>query len=163
MKTHPMQPADKPPIFSMSIAGTLLAAREAVMADLRPHLKKNDFTEAQWRVLRAVAEGNCNDQRSVARAALLHPPSVTRILKELAQRGLVERGANETDGRRQIIVATARAREILDEATETNREIVRRYRATFGAERFDRMVSELRDFTATVRSLGADRQDDDIA
>jgi hypothetical protein len=80
------------PLYSESVAGTLLAAREAVMAPLRIKLRKAHFTEAQWRVLRVLAEQGSSDGRTIARAALLHPPSVTRIIQELAKRGLIRRG-----------------------------------------------------------------------
>lgn len=79
------------PRYTESIAGSLLAAREAVMAPIRPHLRASNVTEQQWRVLRVLADATSLDARGIAEAALLYAPTVTRILKELGERKLIIR------------------------------------------------------------------------
>jgi homoprotocatechuate degradation regulator HpaR len=138
------------PLYSESVAGTLLAAREAVMAPLRIKLRKADFTEAQWRVLRVLAEQGSSDGRTIARAALLHPPSVTRIIQELAKRGLIRRGLDPDDGRRHRFHITDEGCDIVANATQFNQALVKRYRDGFGAERLDALLHELRAFTLLV-------------
>ena len=41
--------------FSRSLPMSLLRAREAVMRQFRPSLRRHDLTEQQWRILRALA------------------------------------------------------------------------------------------------------------
>jgi len=41
--------------FSRSLPMSLLRAREAVMRQFRPALRRHDLTEQQWRILRALA------------------------------------------------------------------------------------------------------------
>lgn len=136
--------------FAATIAGTLLAAREATMLPLRPKLREMDLTEAQWRALRAVVEHEGLTGRSIARYALLHPPSVSRILKELVDRGLVQQRVDETNGRRHVIVPTLLAKDIVDNAAATNRAILELYRKEFGGERLTELLCELRAFTAVA-------------
>ena len=138
------------PSYSQSVAGTLLAAREAVMAPLRIRLRKAHFTEAQWRVLRVLAERGKSDGRTIARAALLHPPSVTRIIQELAKRGLISREPDRNDGRRHHFDISQRGRDIVANAARFNHCLVTRYRDGFGSERMDALLHELRAFTQLV-------------
>ena len=90
-------PIARLPAYRISIAGTLLAAREAVMAPIRPELRAANVTEQQWRVLRVLADQGSLDAAALAAAALLHAPSLTRILKELTQRGLIARHPDPED------------------------------------------------------------------
>jgi len=50
-------PARRVPMreFSRSLPMSLLRAREAVMRQFRPSLRRHDLTEQQWRILRALA------------------------------------------------------------------------------------------------------------
>jgi DNA-binding MarR family transcriptional regulator len=124
-----------------SLAGALLAARETVMAPLRPRLRAIGLTEAQWRVLRALSsQGDRINGRNLAKAALLHPPSVARILQELTDRALVERRVPANDHRSPSI----------EEALANNRWILQHYRAVFGAERLDALMAELAAFTEAI-------------
>ena len=95
--------------YSQSLAGTLLAAREAVMAPIRPLLRAVNITEQQWRVLRVLADVNALDASAIAEQALLYAPTVSRILRELVDRGLIMRAIDPNDGRRSIISITVGA------------------------------------------------------
>ncbi len=79
------------------------------MAPIRPELRKAGVTEQQWRVLRVLTGVKSIDTAGLAEAALLHQPSVTRILKELVDRGLIERRGDVLDGRRWLISITPAA------------------------------------------------------
>lgn len=162
-----IEPQDEPdqldlrstrPPYALSIAGTLLAAREAVMAPLRVGLRKAHFTEAQWRVLRVLDEEGESDGRTLASAALLHPPSVTRIVQELSQRGLIDRRLDEQDGRRHRFVITEKGRNIVAASAAFSGMLVARYRTGFGADRLDALLSELRAFTRLVISERLDTE-----
>lgn len=154
---------DAIPLYSQSIAGTLLAAREAVMAPLRIRLREGHFTEAQWRVLRVLAEQGKSDGRTIARAALLHPPSVTRIIQELTKRGLISRQLDGNDGRRQSFDITQEGRDIVANAAKFNRVLVTRYRDGFGADRLDALLTELRAFTQLVVEVRPNAEELDAA
>lgn len=132
--------------YSESLAGTLLAAREAVMAPIRPILREANVTEQQWRVLRVLAEVDELDASSIAKEALLYAPTVTRILRELADRQWVVRRIDPNDGRRSVIsISDEGQRLVQGTATHTLPKLAA-YTEVFGEQR-------LRDFIAEARAL----------
>ncbi|MDX2205025.1 MAG: homoprotocatechuate degradation operon regulator HpaR [Hyphomicrobiaceae bacterium] len=88
----------------------LLQAREAVMERFRPHLNAHDLTEQQWRVLRALAEVGESEVGALAGAICLLGPSLSRILPELEQRGLVARRRADGDRRTSLVSLTREGR-----------------------------------------------------
>ena len=103
MRLAVIQPGRKLLPYRKSLAGTLLAAREAVMGPIRPMLRDADVTEQQWRVLRVLDNAGPMEPTALSEAALLYPPSVARILRDLVERGLVSRSAHPTDRRRAVL------------------------------------------------------------
>lgn len=136
--------------YPKSLAGTLLAAREAVMAPLREHLREAGFTDQQWRVLRVLADAGPLDASGVARLALLHPPSVTRIQRDLIGRGLVARDADSADKRRSVIHITAEGARQVERTAARTAVLLQAYEAAFGADRLARLREEAQ---ALVRAL----------
>ncbi len=145
--------ARRPP-YRKSLAGTLLAAREAVMAPIRPFLREAGLTEQQWRVLRVlVDEGGC-DASGLAKAGLLYAPTVTRILKELADRGLLVKQAHETDGRRWMVAATPAGRKVVEDTAKHTSALLAEFSERFGPERLRALQDELAVFASAISALG---------
>lgn len=144
------RPADTLPPYRQSLAGTLLAAREAVMAPIRPMLREAGVTEQQWRVLRVLNDLGALDPTSLAEAALLHAPSVTRILKDLADRGLIARESDPRDRRRSIVSLTESGAALLRDTAQHTAATLVTYRSTFGGARFEQLLAELRAFTDAI-------------
>lgn len=98
-------PARRVPMreFSRSLPMSLLRAREAVMRQFRPSLRRHDLTEQQWRILRALAAIDTIEVTELAHTAFLLGPSLSRILRDLDARGLIERKTAETDLRRGVV------------------------------------------------------------
>ena len=129
--------------YRYSLAGTLLAAREAVMVPIRPMLAKAGVTEQQWRVLRVLDDAGPVDLKTLAESALLFGPSVTRILKDLVERGLVIRQANPDDGRGAIVSLSARGRALIDETAAHTVRQLNFYSRKFGDKRLRNLIQEL--------------------
>src|SRR6266851_4972868 len=72
-------------------------AREAVMRHFRPSLRDHGLTEQQWRILRALASIDAIEVTELARVAFLLGPSLSRILRDLEARHLIERRAAKAD------------------------------------------------------------------
>ncbi len=138
------------PAYRSSLAGTLLAAREAVMAPIRPELRSADVTEQQWRVLRVLDDHESLDAAALAAAALLHAPSLTRILKELNERGLITRGPDPGDARRSIVAITAAGRRLIGETAAHTLAVLEGYAEAFGRERLEALRQEIAAFTASI-------------
>src|SRR5258708_24961626 len=83
--------------FSRSLPMSLLRAREAVMRHFRPSLRDHGLTEQQWRILRALAPIETIEVTELARVAFLLGPSLSRILRDLDARHLIERRVANAD------------------------------------------------------------------
>jgi len=90
------------PRYDDSLTIALLRAREAVTAQFRDHVGAAGLTLPQWRVIRALAGGAALDTTTLAHRCVILAPSLTRILRTLSDRGLIEQVP--TRDRRQRMV-----------------------------------------------------------
>lgn len=120
------------------------------MAPLRPALRNAGVTEQQWRILRVLADIGPADFTALARATLLHAPSVTRIARELNARGLVARRSDENDARRSLLSITDQGRELIAVTSSETIRVLRRHRARFGLARFNDLLREIQEFTDAI-------------
>ncbi|MCJ2185852.1 MarR family transcriptional regulator [Novosphingobium beihaiensis] len=140
--------------YPQSLAGSLLAAREAVMAPIRPFLRESNVTEQQWRVLRVLADAETMDAKGIADQALLYAPTVTRILKELGDRKLIERKSDPEDGRRSIISITDEGRDLVVGTASHTKVLLDAYAKAFGPERLEAFKAEALALAEALESLG---------
>jgi homoprotocatechuate degradation regulator HpaR len=131
-----------------SLPASLMRAREAVMARIRPTLRTYDVTEPQWRVLRTLADLEEIEITRLSELVFLLPSSLSRILRDLSERGLVQRRTAQNDLRRGLISISPQGRALIHAAmpttTATNAEIERLYGAERMAELL-RLLHELED------------------
>ena len=139
--------------YRQSIAGTLLAAREAVMTPVRPILRDAGVTEQQWRVLRVLVDEGAIDVSRLAASAMLLAPSVSRILRELTSRKLIARTIDVVDRRKFIVEITPQGKDLLDTTATRTLEVIDRYSEGFGSERLHTLLSELRAFRGMIESI----------
>lgn len=143
------------PPYRASLAGTLLAAREAVMAPIRPILREAGVTEQQWRLLRVLSDEGACDASRLADIAMLHAPSVTRILKELADRKLIVREADPSDGRRAVVTISASGRALVKRVGKKTRVLLDAYAGAFGKKRLAALQNELVALARAAGGVGA--------
>ncbi|MEW6612024.1 MarR family transcriptional regulator [Thermithiobacillus tepidarius DSM 3134] len=89
-------------------------------------------------------------QKRVAQALGLAPSTVTRFVDALAAKGLLERGPNAADARESALYPTAAGQALEAELDATGQALFQRMRSTLGAERFDQLVTTLREAQAAV-------------
>ncbi|WEK43824.1 MAG: MarR family transcriptional regulator [Candidatus Sphingomonas colombiensis] len=142
------------PPYRQSLSGSLLAAREAVMAPIRPMLREVDVTEQQWRVLRVLNDLGPLDPSGLSQAAQLHAPSVTRILKDLVDRGLALREHDPHDRRRSIVTLSDEGAKLISATADHTVATLETYRARFGAERLEALTGELRALAEAIGDVG---------
>jgi homoprotocatechuate degradation regulator HpaR len=131
--------------FSKSLPMSLLRAREAVMRQFRPALRRHGITEQQWRVLRALNTVWRIEVTDLARATFLLGPSLSRILQDLETRGLVRREASPLDLRRGLISISPTGQALIETVTPESVEIYGRITAKFGAEKLATLQALLRE------------------
>ena len=149
-----MTKARRLPPYDQALAGTLLAAREAVMAPIRPILREAGVTEQQWRVLRVLCDQGKMDLSNIAATAMLHPPSVTRILRELVDRKLVRRFDDPQDGRRGIVEVSKAGLLLVHNTAGHALRVLDGYAKAFGRGRLERLIAEIQEFKIVIAKNG---------
>ena len=137
--------------FSRSLPMSLLRAREAVMRQFRPALREHGLTEQQWRILRALAGIESIEVTELARLAFLLGPSLSRILRDLEARGLVERRTAAADQRRNMVSISPKGVKLMASVAPTSEAIYAAITRRYGA----RKLMELQEMLGELeRSLG---------
>src|ERR1700751_4938476 len=119
--------------FSRSLPMALLRAREAVMRQFRPSLRQHGLTEQQWRILRALAGAEESEGTDLARPAFLLGPSLSRILRDLEARNLIERRTAESDLRRGVVSISDKGLRLMEEGAPSSEGISAAITNRYGA------------------------------
>jgi len=134
--------------FSQSLPMALLQAREATMRLFRPLLAEHDLTEQQWRVLRALsASSSALEVSQIVEATFLLAPSLSRILKDLEARSLVERAPVASDQRRAEISLTTYGCQLVATVAPQSESIYNQIESALGINELQRLLRQL----ATLR------------
>ncbi len=141
--------------YDRALPIALLRAREATLRPFRAHLEGHGLTVQQWRVIRALAEGAAMTPKELAERCVLMPPSLSRILKTLTARGLVEQVGDRADGRRKRVAISPGGRALYDRVAGRSDEIYAELEAAFGADRMDRLLDLLVDLRGVAERLHA--------
>ncbi len=131
--------------FSRSLPMALLRAREAVMRHFRPSLRAFDMTEQQWRVLRALSAISEIEVTELAKATFLLAPSLSRILRDLEQRGLTRRRSCDRDMRLALLSITPAGLQLIEEAGVYSEQIYAEMTLRFGAAPLADLMELLRE------------------
>lgn len=131
------------PSTRRSLPIALMRSREKVMAPIRDMLRASGLTEQQWRVLRILSEFGPQDLTEIARQACLLMPSLSRIIRSLAQNGLVIRASDTKDRRRQTVVISPAGQHLIDDNLVQATQIAANYRNQLGAERYELLLDLL--------------------
>jgi homoprotocatechuate degradation regulator HpaR len=138
--------------FSRSLPMSLLRAREAVMRQFRPSLRNHGLTEQQWRILRALTAVDTIEVTELARVAFLLGPSLSRILRDLEARDLIERRTAEADLRRGVVSISPKGLKLIEAVAPTSEAIYAEITSRYGT----RKLAELQDMLGELeRSLAA--------
>lgn len=109
--------------FARSLPMQLLRAREALMQEFRPHLRKHGLSEQQWRVLRALAEAGSMDINALGEICQIHPASLSRMLPNLEADSLVTRRTSADDQRYTIVSITKKGTKLFSKVAEESERI----------------------------------------
>jgi homoprotocatechuate degradation regulator HpaR len=129
--------------FSRSLPMSLLRAREAVMRQFRPSLRDHELTEQQWRILRALTSIDAIEVTELARVAFLLGPSLSRILRDLEARHLIERKVVKADQRRVVVSISARGLRLIEAVAPSSEAIYAAMTKRYGAGKLARLQEML--------------------
>jgi homoprotocatechuate degradation regulator HpaR len=147
--------------FSQSLPMVLLRAREAVMRQFRPNLRKHGLTEQQWRILRALAAVDTAEATELAGTAFLLSPSLSRILRDLEARGLIERSVDEADLRRSVLSISAKGLRLIAQVAPGSEAIYSAIAGRYGARRLAELQKMLGELEASLAGLAAPDGDEE--
>ncbi len=131
---HPLERRIPMRDFSRSLPMSLLRAREAVMRQFRPSLRRHGLTEQQWRILRALTSVDAIEVTELARTAFLLGPSLSRILRDLEARQLIERRTAKDDLRRAVVSITPKGLKLIEQVAPTSEAIYAAITRCYGAQ-----------------------------
>jgi homoprotocatechuate degradation regulator HpaR len=134
--------------FSRSLPMSLLRAREAVMRHFRPSLRNHGLTEQQWRILRALASVDVIEVTELAHVAFLLGPSLSRILRDLEARHLIERRVAKADLRRGVVSISAKGLKLIEAVAPSSEAIYDAISRRYGA----RKLAELQDMLGALEA-----------
>src|SRR6476620_7778023 len=129
--------------FSRSLPMSMLRAREAVMRQFRPSLRNHGLTEQQWRILRALAAVETIEVTELARVAFLLGPSLSRILRDLEKRRLIERRIARADLRRAEVSITAKGLKLIEAVAPSSEAIYAAITKRYGARKLGELQAML--------------------
>ncbi len=118
----------------------------------KPFIDSHDLTMPQWRVLRALAEADALDAKTLAERCVILPPSLTRIFRGLTQRGLIEQ-VECNDARRHMVRLTDAGRAMFEEVVQESEPSYSELAHAFGAERLDTLLDLLNELRDTVQTM----------
>lgn len=125
-------------------------AREALSTEFRPIFLIHDITDPQWRVLRILLNSPGIDTTSLANRSHLLGPSLSRIIRDLSQRGLIERRADPADARRSFHLLTEEGERVIEEVSPYFAPIYDGLLARLGADEVARINSALETLLAAL-------------
>jgi homoprotocatechuate degradation regulator HpaR len=140
--------------FSRSLPMSLLRAREAVMRQFRPSLRRHDLTEQQWRILRALSATDAIEVTELARTAFLLGPSLSRILRDLEARKLIERKTAKTDLRRGVVSISEKGVKLMEVVAPSSEAIYTAITKRYGAKKLAELQDMLGALEASLSGLG---------
>ena len=141
--------------FSRSLPMSLLRAREAVMRQFRPALREHGLTEQQWRILRALAAIEAAEVTELARTAFLLGPSLSRILRDLEARNLIERKTAKTDQRRSMVSISREGVKLMASVAPSSEAIYAEITQRFGARKLAELQEMLGELELCLASAEA--------
>jgi homoprotocatechuate degradation regulator HpaR len=139
--------------FSRSLPMALLRAREAVMRQFRPNLRKYDLTEQQWRILRALAAVDTIEVTELARVAFLLGPSLSRILRDLEVRGLIVRKLVARDQRRSMLSIAPKGLKLIAQVAPHSEAVYAEIAGRYGPRRLAELQTMLGELEVSLAGL----------
>lgn len=123
-----------PKIASAQLAAALRDSITRLNRRLRQARPIGDLTITQLSALTSLELSGALTPRELADAERVQPPTLTKIVAKLEERGLVQRTPHPTDGRQVILAATESGRAVVAEHRRARDEWLAKHLATLTPE-----------------------------
>ncbi len=125
------------------------------MRRFRPSLREHGLTEQQWRILRALAAIEAAEVTELARTAFLLGPSLSRILRDLEARNLIERKTAKADQRRSMVSISEKGVKLMASVAPSSEAIYAEITRRFGARKLAELQEMLGQLEVCLASTEA--------
>src|SRR5947209_19506144 len=125
-------------VTAAELAEQLRAAITRLNRRLRQTRPMGELTQNQLSVLTSLELAGALSPRELSDAERVQPPTMTKVLAKLEERGLIQRAPHPTDGRQVLLSATEAGRGVLLEQRRVKAEWLTRRLAGLSPE--DRAV-----------------------
>jgi DNA-binding MarR family transcriptional regulator len=109
-------------LTSAQLADQLRVALTRLTRRLRQTRPMGELTQNQISVLASLELAGALTPRELAEAERVQPPTMTKVLARLEERGMVQRAPHPTDGRQVLLSATEAGRAVLMEQRRAKAE-----------------------------------------
>lgn len=111
-----MKPYYKPANYSMknSVGYLMRICTNRLLPQMEELFADQELTFSQWTTLVALHDGRINTAGDLAHNICHDAGSLTRLIDQMVERGLVTRGRSEADRRVVKLALTARGREVVE-------------------------------------------------
>ncbi len=121
----------------------LLQARESTMFLFRPMLRQFGLTDQQWRVIRVLATNKQIEAFELSQQSMILPPSLTRILKNLEEKGFVKRSTDIGDQRKVLVSLSARGQKKYQQVVPASEKVYRSIERKLGKRDLTELLNQL--------------------
>ena len=120
-------------VTAAELAEQLRAAITRLNRRLRQTRPMGELTQNQLSVLTSLELAGALTPRELSDAERVQPPTMTKVLAKLEERGLIQRAPHPTDRRQVLLSSTAEGREVLLEQRRVKAEWLTRRLAGLSA------------------------------
>lgn len=109
----------------------------------RPMLRQFGLTDQQWRVIRVLATNKQIEAFELSQQSMILPPSLTRILKNLEEKGFVKRSTDIGDQRKVLVSLSARGQKKYQQVVPASEKIYRSIERKLGKRELTGLLNQL--------------------
>lgn len=137
------------------------------MKNFIPHLREQNLSPQQWRVLRALFEAVENgepevEMKTVADRCYLLMPSLSRIVQNLEKRRLISRRLSESDQRCSMISLSEAGVELVNIMSPQSEARYEHITNVFGYGKLELLYELLDELTSSLTEAGEDLPQADV-
>ena len=145
--------ADNNTINEINIGFIISTALNKYVKITDNYLKELDLNLAQTKVLLSLYDYDEESIDFITKKTYMSKSSVTKAVKHLMQKDLVNKEIDQKDNRKKIITVTDKGKELQNKAMQMNLEIEEKLKKELGKEIIKSMKIELRDLILVLDKL----------
>ena len=145
--------ANESTIDDINIGFIISVALNQYLKQNDAYLKKINLNVAQSKVLMTLYDYEDVSIDFLARKTYMSKSSVTKSVKNLEKKGLVDKKIDDNDNRKKIITVTSKGKKIQEESLQLNSEIEKKLEKELGSETIKYLKLNLRDLILLLENF----------